>query len=157
MQITLTATPASLCSGCDTSPLTFVRGWHLTSTSAEFGGLSSLHATPIRRLLAISDSGYWFEFGDGSDGVAPAFASIFELRDEAGISLVGTGDRGGDDYMADAEGLAVHPTGAPLWVSFERQHRIWEYDVVGGNATALGVEVDNALAAVDAIRNRPRV
>ena len=81
MQIKLTATPASLCSGCDTSPLTFVRGWHLTSTSAEFGGLSSLHATPVRRLLAISDSGYWFEFGDGSDGVAPAFASIFELRD----------------------------------------------------------------------------
>lgn len=147
MQITLTATPASLCSGCVTSPLTFVRGWHLTSTSAEFGGLSSLHATRVRRLLAISDSGYWFEFGDGSDGIAPEFASIFELRDEAGISLVGTGDRGGDDYMADAEGLAVHPTGAPLWVSFERQHRIWEYDVVGGNATALGVDVDNALAA----------
>jgi hypothetical protein len=84
--------------------------------------LSDLRIVSGDRLVAVSDSGYFFEarllFDETAQLSGLVDARVTSLVSELGQPLTG--------LEADAEGFDVLPTGDRL-VSFERNHRIWLY------------------------------
>lgn len=115
----------------------------LTSPDGDFGGLSGIIVSPDgKRFLAITDSSHWLT-GEliHEDGRLTGISGtrIAPLRDEAGKPLSGKD--------GDAEGLAGTLDG-DVWVSFERDHRIWRYAFGrdGLEARARPVKVPAALA-----------
>jgi hypothetical protein len=112
--------------------LTFVGGFHLTSTDKRFGGLSGLDLLDDGRLLAVSDAGDFLWIALDDDGTTPVSASIAGMRDKEGRSLRGK-------TRGDAEGLAVMD-GVAL-VSFEGDHRVLAFEVGQCSANARGVPV----------------
>jgi hypothetical protein len=94
-------------------------------------GLSDLRVGPDGRLVAITDEGDLLEAQIVLDAaghvVGLTNTRLTRLLDLSGRPLERKKSR------ADAEGLAVFPTGDRL-VSFERDHRIWLYSADGGPA-----------------------
>jgi hypothetical protein len=91
-------------------------------------GLSDLLVTPTGRLTAIGDEGILLDARLIFDG-AERLVGLTDAR----LTLL-TGEDGkplSDKAVADAEGLALFPSGDRL-VSFERRHRIWLYPAAGG-------------------------
>lgn len=94
----------------------------LTSADKDFGGISGLLVSDDGdRLLAITDSSHWLtgklSYTEGKlTGVSGA--DIGPLLDLDGNALL--------DKSGDAEGLAGSLDG-DVFVSFERDHRIWRY------------------------------
>ena len=84
--------------------------------------LSDLRIVSGDRLVAVSDSGYFFEarllFDETAQLSGLTDARLTPLVSERGQPLTG--------LEADAEGFDLLPTGDRL-VSFERNHRIWLY------------------------------
>jgi len=119
--------------------LSFRGGLVLTSPDGDFGGLSGLGiAKTGNRILAISDRGHLFSaqliYRDGR---------LAGISDGAKSSLKGSkGQPLPNESKAwhDAEGLALGPERlqGPLWVSFERRHRIetYAFDRRGADAPA---------------------
>lgn len=108
----------------------------LMSDDADFGGISGLIVSDDgTRLLAVTDNSNWFT---GSlqyrDGKLAGFkgSDIAPLRGLDGRALSGKG--------GDAEGLTGSLDG-DVFVSFERDHRIWRYpfgkDGLGAKPTAV--------------------
>ena len=112
--------------------LTFVDGFHLTSTDKRFGSLSGIDLLEDGNLLAVGDDGdlVWIDLG--ADGLTPEAARIAPMRDGAGKALRGKAE-------GDAEGLAYRQ-GLAL-VSFERDHRVLAFDVGACGAAARGAPV----------------
>ena len=106
--------------------LVFRGSLRLTSSDKDFGGLSGLVVSADRtHFLANSDVSHWvtgtLQYSDGKlSGVGGI--EIGPLRDLDGHPLVGKN--------GDAEGLAV--AGGTAYVSFERDHRIWRYEMRNG-------------------------
>ena len=107
--------------------LIYVSGIVLKSDNAAFGGYSGLLVSADgQRLLAVSDKGHWLSaeliFKDGKlSGISGV--EISPLLDEAGRSLVQKGN-------ADSESLTAERPGdllGPVYVSFERNHRVLRY------------------------------
>lgn len=114
-----------------TGKLEWAGGIEIRSPKPEFGGWSGLAVNPDGTvLLAVSDEGHWF--------------SAMMLYDEQGrlsglaeghmapmLGLDGQPIAG--KMLGDAEGLVVDGADATLvgnaYVSFERAHRIWRYDL----------------------------
>lgn len=94
----------------------------LTSPDSEFGGLSGIIVSPDgTRFLAITDASHWLtgELAYDKGRLSGIRGTrIAPLRDEAGKPLSGK--------QGDAEGLAGTLDGT-VYVSFERDHRIWQY------------------------------
>lgn len=119
--------------------LHFRGGLLLTSNDSDFGGLSGLGISADGvRLLAISDEGHMF-----SADLHYADGMLAGVKNGAKSSLKGSkGQPLPKERKAwhDAEGLALGPEGfqGPLWVSFERNHRIETYDFgrQGANSAA---------------------
>lgn len=116
--------------------LIYVSGMVLKSDSADFGGYSGLLISADgQRMLAVSDQGHWLSAGltyadEKLSGVTGA--EITPLLDEAGNSLHGKAN-------ADSESLTAERPGelaGPVYVSFERNHRVMRYalDTGGFNA-----------------------
>lgn len=105
-------------------PLTFKSGAALLGDKRAFGGLSGLQiVNQGRRLIAVSDSGYWLtakiERNDNQSFKALKNVKMVKLYS-------GAGPRGAvDKYFRDAEGLAR--LNNQLYVSFEGAHTISEY------------------------------
>ena len=105
-------------------PLTFKSGAALLGDQRAFGGLSGLQiVNQGRRLIAISDSGYWLtakiERDDNQNFKALKNVKMIKIYS-------GAGPRGAvDKYFRDAEGLAR--LNNQLYVSFEGAHTISEY------------------------------
>ncbi|MGE3932844.1 MAG: esterase-like activity of phytase family protein [Rhodospirillaceae bacterium] len=108
--------------------LVYRGGLHLRSSDPRFGGLSGLSVSPDgRRLVAVSDRGYWVtatlvydEVGLLADAVA---GEIGDLADPDGAPVA-------DTPLNDAEELVRD---GPDWlVTFERHHRIWRYPATPG-------------------------
>ena len=105
-------------------PLTFKSGAALLGDQRAFGGLSGLQiVNQGRRLIAISDSGYWLTAKIERD----ADQQFQALKNVKMIKIYsGAGPRGAvDKYFRDAEGLARFNN--QLYVSFEGAHTISEY------------------------------
>jgi hypothetical protein len=104
----------------------------VTAEDPAFGGLSGLALDPgAARFTAVSDRGALFDGrllyeGDRLSGIADLHRR--PLRDPRGMARPPEAD--------DAEELAAAPDGA-LYVSFERDPRIWRYDDPDGPATEL--------------------
>lgn len=108
----------------------FAGGWHLTSPTPAFGGLSGLAVGDDGNLLAVSDQGAFVWIGLVNN--APSGAHLAPMRDDSGDVIAGNRRR-------DAEGLDLRD-GVAL-VSFERDHRVLAFDLEGCGAAARGVEV----------------
>jgi hypothetical protein len=112
--------------------LTFLGGFHLTSSDKRLGGLSGVDVLDDGNLLAISDDGDFVWIDLAPDGILPVAGRLAGMRDADGRALRGKAD-------ADAEGLALND-GVAL-VSFERTHRVLAYDLAGCGAAARGAPV----------------
>ncbi len=109
-------------------PLRFAGGLVLTSHDRLFGGFSGLEVDENGELTAVSDAGAWLR-GQISTDARGRLSGLADMRlarmtDPGGRALI-------DKYRADAEGLAALPNGR-FAVSFERNHRIWLYDLAAG-------------------------
>ncbi len=119
--------------------LIFRGGLVLSSPDRDFGGLSGLGISATGdRVLAISDRGHLF-----SAQLSYRDGRLVGITDGAKSSLKGSkGQSLPDETKAwhDAEGLALGPKrlDGPLWVSFERRHRIesYEFGRLGADAPA---------------------
>lgn len=106
----------------------YAGGLAITSESSLLHGLSDLKILPDGTLLAVTDAGDLFEARlrlDANERLTGLTdGKLWRLKGLDGAPL-------GDKEAADAEGLAVLPSGDRL-VSFERDHRIWLYPAGGG-------------------------
>lgn len=113
-------------------PLTYLGGLRLRSSSRIFGGLSGLEVSEDgRRLLAISDRGFWFSANlvFGGDGRLSGLTNtdLSRMRGRDGKPLTRR-------FLQDAEALARD--GEDYLVAFEGAHRIWRYSAARGAAAA---------------------
>lgn len=103
-------------------PLEFAGGLEMVSSQRHFGAISAMVLNDDQTdFIAVADTGFWLT---GSVVRDPA---THQLTGLAGVSMAAIADENGqarsDKWLADAEGLAIGPTGE-LLVSFEREHRI---------------------------------
>jgi hypothetical protein len=104
--------------------LRYLGGVALDLDDERFGGWSALDISDDgAHLLAVSDNGYWMTAsltyeGDTLTGLETPH--ITAVLDEGGVPVT-------EDF-ADSEGLADLGNGAYA-VSFEREHRIWRYEL----------------------------
>ncbi|HTY65962.1 MAG TPA: esterase-like activity of phytase family protein [Alphaproteobacteria bacterium] len=124
--ITLTASPIALDPDhpdhLAVGRLVYRGGLVLESGDARFGGWSDLHVSADgASLLALSDHSFWFTAKlryDRGELAAVSDGQLGPLIDRTGARLTGR--------RSDSEGMAVRPDGA-IYISFEREHRIWLY------------------------------
>lgn len=101
--------------------LTWRGGFEIVGDNKRFGGLSALQVSANgKRLIAVTDRGHWLTatlaYREGQLSGASNF-QITPLLDLNAQPLSGR--------RSDAESLAADENG--LFVSFERNHRIWRY------------------------------
>ncbi|MFP3944205.1 MAG: esterase-like activity of phytase family protein [Alphaproteobacteria bacterium] len=103
--------------------LTFLGGLELRSPAEGFGGFSGLHISPGgRRMLAISDMGYWLQ----ARLVHDADGALTDIENVRLTPMLGPdGEPVTGKARGDAEGLAVTEEG--ILVSFEGRPRVWRY------------------------------
>ena len=107
-------------------------GLQLKSRDGRFGGLSDLSISADgRRVLFVSDASNWvrswLSYDGGGNLVGMGEVEIESMRDASGDPMYGKD--------GDAEGLAAETMGDPsgaVLVSFERDHRVWRYDLSKG-------------------------
>jgi len=107
-------------------------GLELTSPDARFGGWSGLVVSADgKRMLSQSDEAHWLRadllYDKSGNLVGVARAELADMLDENGRTM--------DKEHGDAEGLdALTPSGpdGAVAVSFERDDRIWYYDLSHG-------------------------
>ena len=109
-------------------------GLQLTSDDNRFGGLSDLAVNADgSEILAVSDRGRWMRarlsYNSAGDLSGMNAADITSMRGPDGKRLSG--------QLGDAEGLTLeraNDLNGPAIVSFERDVRIWRYDLSKGFA-----------------------
>lgn len=97
--------------------LTYLGGWHFTSSDRAFGGYSSL-SIQGERFTLLGDGGLTFAFDMGRDLIPRRFR-FGALPDGPGTGWAKS-DR-------DSESIAVDPVSGRAWVGFERSNAIWRY------------------------------
>tara|TARA_R110002074_G_scaffold102128_2_gene220608 strand:+ start:3150 stop:4307 length:1158 start_codon:yes stop_codon:yes gene_type:complete len=110
--------------------LEYSGGLELTSPDKAFGGWSGLAvSTDGAMLVAVSDEAHWLSaqiiYDEKGRLAGLADARMAPLRDLKGKPIT-------SKNMGDAEGLAItgnDPSKGEAYVSFERHHRIWRYDL----------------------------
>ena len=112
--------------------LTFVAGFHLTSSDKRFGGLSGLEVLPDGNLLAVSDRDEFVWIDVAKDGVTPTSARIARMFDWENRQLDNETD-------GDAEGIAFN-AGLAL-VSFDGNQQVLAYDIGKCGAAARGTPI----------------
>lgn len=109
--------------------LTFVAGFHLTSTDARFGGISGLDVLEDGSLLAVADNDSFIWIDLAKDGVTPVSARVAAMHDHINKALDGEED-GTAEGVAWNNGLAL--------VSFDGNHQVLAYDIGKCGAAARG-------------------
>ncbi|WP_027231326.1 esterase-like activity of phytase family protein [Phyllobacterium sp. UNC302MFCol5.2] len=105
--------------------LEFVGGLDLSSTNRDFGGLSAFrYLDKGGSFLGITDTGFWYagtmERDEKGRPVGVGKFRLAPIPSEDGAPLEGK-------WNSDAEGMSV--SGSTVTVSFERVHRIAEFDL----------------------------
>ena len=126
-----------------TGDLEWAGGVELTSPDKKFGGWSGLSVSADgSRLLAISDEGRWLSgrilYDERGRIYGVAEAHMAPMLGLDGKPIAGT------KQLGDAEGLAVNgddPLASEAFVSFERAHRIWKYDIANHALAAHPVQL----------------
>lgn len=114
-----------------TGDLEWAGGVELTSPDGKFGGWSGLSvSTDGSRLLAISDKGRWLS----GRLLYDERGRVYGIADARMAPMLGLDGKpvAGTKQLGDAEGLTVDgddPLASQAYVSFERAHRIWKYDI----------------------------
>lgn len=106
-------------------PLEFVGGLSMTSPGRHFGSLSGFsYVTPGADFVGVADTGFWYFGRVERDGEGrPAGIAGFRMQpmvDAAGERIQGKVD-------SDAEGIDI--VGTRVTASFERAHRIEEFEL----------------------------
>lgn len=133
------------------SPLSYRGGLVVRSDDDEFGGISGLIVSADgSSLMAVTDTGYWLTASlthknDTLSGIGKL--TLVSLLDPDGKSIAGNKRQG------DAEAMTLLADGR-IAVSFERNHRVWAYDVTtdGFEATAQPISISPDLT--DAVNNK---
>jgi hypothetical protein len=124
-----------------TGQLHWAGGIEITSPDKDFGGWSGLAvSTDGSALLSVSDTGHWltaimlYDERGRLSGLAEARMAPMLGLDGKPIS--------GNKTLGDAEGLVVDKSRSDslmghAYVSFERAHRIWRYDLARSGAEAV--------------------
>jgi hypothetical protein len=109
-------------------------GLELSASDSRFGGWSDLAVSADgSEILAISDRGHWLKarlaYSESGDLKVLNTADITPMLDMSGKPLAGR--------SSDAEGLTLerpNDLAGPVVVSFERNVRVWRYDLSRGLA-----------------------
>lgn len=113
-----------------TGELEWAGGIEIKSSEKEFGGWSGLAINPDgTTMLAVSDEGQWLSAKILYDERG-RLSGLAEGRIAPMLGLDGEPIAG--KMLGDAEGLVVdtdEPLAGKAYVSFERAHRIWRYDL----------------------------
>lgn len=122
-----------------TGSLLWAGGIEISSQDSDFGGWSGLAVSPDgSSLLAVSDKGHWLTAIILYDE-RQRLSGIVEAKIAPMLGLDGKPIAG--KQLGDAESLVVDigPSGSLMstaYVSFERAHRIWRYDLKRAGADA---------------------
>lgn len=104
-------------------------GLEIASPDARFGGWSGLVVSPDgRRMLSQSDEAHWFI----ADLVYDKAGDLAGLDNPQLADMDGLDGKPMAGKEGDAEGLAALTSkggDGPVLVSFERNHRVWRYDL----------------------------
>lgn len=98
--------------------LTWLGGVRLTSPDPAFGGFSSLHVAPDRRITLLSDGGNIVQFTLGDDW-RPQRAAFGDLPAGPGT--------GWSKIDRDSESMSVDPTDGSVVAGFETRNMLWRY------------------------------
>lgn len=124
-----------------TGELHWAGGIEITSSDKDFGGWSGLAVSSDgSALLSVSDTGHWlnaiilYDERGRLSGIAEARMAPMLGLDGKPIS--------GNKMLGDAEGLVIDKSRSDslmgqAYVSFERAHRIWRYDLARSGAEAV--------------------
>ena len=105
-------------------PLTFRGGLSLTSSHAEFGGISSIRVQADgASFIAVSDKGRWIRGRIVYDGTRPAGIADAEIAPVLGPDGRTLSSRG----WYDTESIAQD--GGTVWLGIERVNRIVRFDI----------------------------
>jgi len=131
-------------------PLEFVGGLEMTSSSSDFGALSSFRfLTPGADFIGVADTGFWFFGSIGRDEQGrPAGIDNFRMTqfvDGAGKPIM-------RKWEVDAEGLDVRDGVAT--VGLERNHRVAQFDIDPDNMKAPVRQLDFLVPKNELRQNR---
>jgi hypothetical protein len=108
-------------------PLEFVGGISMTSPGRHFGALSSIaFATPGEDFVGTADTGFWF-FGRVERDAQGRPSGIAGFRMQPIVDAEGKEIEG--KFDSDAEGIDI--VGSRVTASFERAHRVVEFELTG--------------------------
>ncbi len=115
------------------APVKPLQVYEISSEDVRIGGLSGLDFLDSDTLLSVTDKGdlVWIDI-EPETGKPTESVYLTFLKSGEGKPLDGK-------LLGDSEGVAWN--GEYAFVSFERDHRIWGYDIEGCGANARGVDV----------------
>jgi hypothetical protein len=116
--------------------LEWLGGVRLTSPDGAFGGFSSLHVAPDRRITLLSDGGNIVQFTLGDDW-QPRHAAFGDLPAGPGT--------GWSKIDRDSESVSVDPRDGSVVTGFETSNMLWRYSP--DLRRALGSVAPRAMAA----------
>ena len=112
----------------DDSALEFRGGLVIRPPFNGFGGLSGLAMKSPRKAVLVSDKGNWVTMDLQID--AGRLVGVDQVRMQTILNAEGAPVAEG---AVDAEDLTRDPETQDLWVSFERDHRLWRFnDIASG-------------------------
>lgn len=109
------------------SPLEFRGALVIRPPFNGFGGMSGLEMKTPRDAVLVSDKGNWIEMTLEIEAGRLVGANDIRMR-----PILNAEGAPVADGAVDAEDLTRDPTTGDLWVSFERDHRLWRFPAVGG-------------------------
>ncbi len=131
-------------------PFEFVGGLSMTSSGRDFGALSSIAFTdPGGAFVGVADTGFWF-FGRVERDASGKPSGIADFRMQPMVDAEGKPIEG--KYDSDGEGLALR--GTTVTASFERAHRIVEFDLTPQGIGEPGRQIDYLIPRAELRQNR---
>ena len=114
----------------DDSPLEFRGGLVIRPPFRGFGGLSGLTLRTPRDAVLVTDKGNWVEMTLSIE--EGRLTGVGDIRMQPILNAEGAPVEEG---AVDAEDLTRDPVSGDIWVSFERDHRLWRFgDLAQGPA-----------------------